>query len=55
LIVVTAVENAMIPNTDDRPDRDAAVDTLRVVPGEPDRAGDWTLRSWHVSYRSGAG
>ena len=45
----------MIAKTDDRPDHDAAEITVRVCLGEPDSAGAWTLRSWYVSYRSGAG
>jgi hypothetical protein len=45
----------IIANTNDRPDHVAAKNTVRVCLGEPDSAGDWTLRSWDVSYRSGAG
>jgi hypothetical protein len=44
----------MTANTHDRPNHDAAENTVRVCPGEPDSAGAWTLRSWYVSYRSGA-
>lgn len=43
----------MIANTEKRPDRDASENTVRLCPGEPDSAADWTLHRWHVAYRSG--
>jgi hypothetical protein len=44
----------MMANPDDRPDHNGTENTVRVCLGEPDSAGAWTLRSWYVSYRSGA-